>query len=145
MTVSVAPPAGSGEVKLPIVTDTDIVVARQEGRALAARAGVSSTDLTLVATAISEIARNIVVHAGDGEMAMTIVEETGRRGVMIVARDRGPGIDDIARALEDGFSTGAGLGLGLPGARRIMDDFDISSQPGRGTTVVMHKWVRSGA
>jgi serine/threonine-protein kinase RsbT len=142
VTVSAAPPSGSGEVHLPIATDTDIVVARQEGRALAARAGVSSTDLTLVATAISEIARNIVAHAGDGEMAMTIVEEDGRRGLMIVARDSGPGIDDIPQALEDGFSTGAGLGLGLPGARRIMDDFAITSQPGLGTTVVMHKWVR---
>jgi len=143
--MSAAPPDGSGEVSLPIATDTDIVVARQEGRALAARAGVVATDLTLVATAISEIARNIVAHAGDGEMAMTIVEQAGRRGVMIVARDTGPGIDDIERALEDGYSTGAGLGLGLPGARRIMDDFAISSQPGRGTTVVMHKWVRSSA
>ena len=143
--MSAAPPDGSGEVNLPIVTDTDIVVARQEGRALAARAGVVATDLTLVATAISEIARNIVAHAGDGEMAMTIVEQAGRRGVMLVARDTGPGIDDIERALEDGYSTGAGLGLGLPGARRIMDDFAISSQPGRGTTVVMHKWVRSSA
>jgi serine/threonine-protein kinase RsbT len=143
--MSAAPPDGSGEVSLPIASDTDIVVARQEGRALAARAGVVATDLTLVATAISEIARNIVAHAGDGEMAMTIVEQAGRRGVMIVARDTGPGIDDIERALEDGYSTGAGLGLGLPGARRIMDDFAISSQPGRGTTVVMHKWVRSGA
>lgn len=141
MTVSAAPP--DGEVSLPIATDTDIVLARQEGRALAARAGVVATDLTLVATAISEIARNIVAHAhGDGQMSMTIVEEAGRRGVMIVARDTGPGIDDVELALEDGFSTGAGLGLGLPGARRIMDEFAISSRPGTGTTVVMHKWVR---
>jgi serine/threonine-protein kinase RsbT len=143
--MSAAPPDGSGEVNLPIATDTDIVLARQEGRALAARAGVVATDLTLVATAISEIARNIVSHAGGGEMAMTIIEDSGRRGVMIVARDSGPGIDDVDRALEDGFSTGAGLGLGLPGARRIMDDFAISSRPGHGTTVVMRKWVRSGA
>lgn len=142
--MSAAPP--DGEVSLPIASDTDIVLARQEGRALAARAGVVATDLTLVATAISEIARNIVAHAhGDGQISMTIVEEAGRRGVMIVARDTGPGIDDIELALEDGFSTGAGLGLGLPGARRIMDDFAISSRPGRGTTVVMHKWVRSRA
>jgi serine/threonine-protein kinase RsbT len=140
--MSAAPP--DGEVSLPIASDTDIVLARQEGRALAARAGVVATDLTLVATAISEIARNIVAHAdGHGQMSMTIVEEPGRRGVMIVARDTGPGIDDIELALEDGFSTGAGLGLGLPGARRIMDDFAISSQPGTGTTVVMRKWVRS--
>lgn len=139
--MSAAPP--DGEVSLPIATDTDIVLARQEGRALAARAGVVATDLTLVATAISEIARNIVAHAhGDGQMSMTIVEEAGRRGVMIVARDTGPGIDDVELALEDGFSTGAGLGLGLPGARRIMDEFAISSRPGTGTTVVMHKWVR---
>lgn len=139
--MSAAPP--DGEVSMPIATDTDIVLARQEGRALAARAGVVATDLTLVATAISEIARNIVAHAhGDGQMSMTIVEEAGRRGVMIVARDTGPGIDDVELALEDGFSTGTGLGLGLPGARRIMDEFAISSRPGTGTTVVMHKWVR---
>jgi serine/threonine-protein kinase RsbT len=131
------------EVHVPITSDTDIVVARQEGRALAARAGVVATDLTLVATAISEIARNIVAHAGDGMIAMSIVEEVGRRGVMIVAQDDGPGIDDIEQALEDGFTTGAGLGLGLPGARRIMDDFAITSKPGQGTTVVMHKWVRT--
>jgi serine/threonine-protein kinase RsbT len=129
------------EVEVPISSDADIVEARQQGRALAASAGVVATDLTLVATAISEIARNIVTHAGDGRIAMTVVEEKGRRGVMIVASDDGPGIEDVDQALEDGFSTGAGLGLGLPGARRIMDDFTIRSKPGEGTTVVMHKWV----
>jgi serine/threonine-protein kinase RsbT len=132
----------TSEVELPIASDTDIILARQEGRALAARAGVTATDLTLVATAISEIARNIVTHAGDGQIAMSIVEEPGRRGVMIIASDEGPGIVDLDQALEDGFSTGAGLGLGLPGARRIMDDFTIESAPGQGTTVVMRKWVR---
>jgi serine/threonine-protein kinase RsbT len=131
------------EVTVPITGDTDIVVARQEGRALATRAGVGTTDLTLVATAISEIARNIVTHAGDGEITVSIVEDVGRRGVMIVASDRGPGIDDINQALEDGYSTGVGLGLGLPGARRIMDDFSIQSSPGQGTVIIMHKWVRT--
>jgi serine/threonine-protein kinase RsbT len=131
----------TSEVQLPIAGDTDIILARQEGRALAARAGVTATDLTLVATAISEIARNIVTHAGDGQIAMSIVEEPGRRGVMIVASDEGPGIVDVDQALEDGFSTGAGLGLGLPGARRIMDDFSVESQPGHGTRVIMCKWV----
>jgi serine/threonine-protein kinase RsbT len=131
------------EVRILISTDNDIVTARSEGRALATRAGFPSTDLTLVATAISEIARNIVVHAGGGEMTLRLVEKRGRRGVMIEASDDGPGIDDIDRALEDGYTTGQGLGLGLPGARRIMDEFHIASKPGRGTRVIMHKWART--
>jgi serine/threonine-protein kinase RsbT len=130
------------DVVLPISTDTDIVAARQEGRAMAQRVGFGATELTLVATAISEIARNIVTHAGSGEIAMAIVEAGDRRGVRIVASDEGPGIDDIDQALEDGFTTGAGLGLGLPGARRLMDELTITSAPGKGTTVVMHKWRR---
>lgn len=128
-------------VRLDIATDGDIVLARQSGRELADRLGCSSTDATLVATAISEIARNIVIHAGGGELEISVIEDgDGRRGIEVVARDEGPGIDDIDRAMEDGFTTGRGLGLGLPGARRLMDDFEIMSEPGAGTTVVMRKW-----
>lgn len=137
-------PGGSrpDEVRISISTDADIVVARQEGRSLATRAGFLATDQTLVATAISEIARNIVAHAGSGHIELKLVERADRQGVMIVATDEGPGIGDVDRALEDGFTTGQGLGLGLPGARRIMDEFTISSTRGRGTRVVMHKWSR---
>jgi serine/threonine-protein kinase RsbT len=132
----------SDEIRIAISTDTDIITARQAGRTLAARVGCSSTDLTEVATAISEIARNIVTYAGQGEIVMRQVEQTHRRGIEIVANDEGPGITDIDRALEDGFTTGPGLGLGLPGARRLMDDFRVTSTPGRGTQVTMHKWCR---
>jgi serine/threonine-protein kinase RsbT len=130
-------------VRISISTDADIVVARQEGRTLATQVGFLATDQTLVATAISEIARNIVAHAGNGHMELKLVEVAGRRGLMIVATDDGPGIADIERALEDGYTTGRGLGLGLPGARRIMDEFAITSKPGQGTKVVMHKWSRA--
>jgi serine/threonine-protein kinase RsbT len=134
--------ARSDEVRIAISTDTDIITARQAGRTLASRVGCSTTDLTEVATAISEIARNIVTYAGRGEIVMCQVEQSHRRGIEIVASDDGPGIIDIERALEDGFTTGPGLGLGLPGARRLMDDFRVTSTPGKGTTVVMHKWCR---
>jgi serine/threonine-protein kinase RsbT len=132
--------SGDHDVCISISTDADIVRARQVGRELAAQAGCSPTDLTMVATAISEIARNIVTYADRGEIEMRFVEHRGRRSLMIVATDEGPGIEDIDRALEDGYSTGAGLGLGLPGTRRLVDDFSITSEPGRGTKVVMYKW-----
>jgi serine/threonine-protein kinase RsbT len=128
------------DVRIEITTDSDIVKARQVGREMAAGAGCSATDLTMVATAISEVARNILTHAGGGEVEMRLVDVNGRRSLEIVARDEGPGIADLERALEDGYSTGEGLGLGLPGARRLMDDFSITSEPGRGTVVVMHMW-----
>jgi anti-sigma regulatory factor (Ser/Thr protein kinase) len=103
--------------------------------------GFSATDLTLIATAISEIARNIVKFADHGEIVITAVSESGRRGVTVVGRDVGPGIPDPALALQDGYSTYHGLGLGLPGARRLMDHLEIVSVPGEGTTVTMEKWV----
>src|SRR5690606_38882479 len=121
-----------GPVRVAIATDGDTVLARQSGREIATRLGCSSTDATLVATAISEVARNIVAHAGKGEVGTAVVAARGRRAVEVTARDDGPGIADIDRAMEDGFSTGRGLGLGLPGARRLMDEFEISSEPGAG-------------
>jgi serine/threonine-protein kinase RsbT len=131
------------EVRIPIHTDADIVAARQGARELAARLGFSGTDLTVIATAVSEVARNIVRFAGAGEIVVNLLEEP-RHGVCVVARDTGPGIPDVEQALTDGYSTYHGLGLGLPGARRLMDEFAVVSEVGRGTTVTMTKWRREG-
>ncbi len=129
------------DVELIVVaSDAGVMHARQKGRELAMTIGISGSDLTLLATAISEIARNIVQYAGSGEIEFRHVVRGGKRGLMIIARDRGPGIADIARAMQDGFSTSRGMGLGLPGARRLMDDFEIVSEIGKGTTVSMVKW-----
>ncbi len=130
------------EVCIPISTDADVVRSRQQGRQLASQAGFSSTDLTLIATAISEVARNIVRFAERGEILVRLVGDGDRRGVSVVARDVGPGIPDVSRALVDGYSTYDGLGLGLPGSRRLMDEFEITSEVGKGTTVTMTKWRR---
>jgi serine/threonine-protein kinase RsbT len=136
-------PAVSDEDALvPINHDGDIVAARQKGRDLASRIGFTGSDLTVIATAISEIARNIVVYAQRGEVSLRIVEQHGKRGIVVIARDEGPGIPDIERAMGDGFSTGKSLGLGLPGAKRLMDEFEIVSTVGRGTLVTMRKWKR---
>lgn len=128
------------EVRVPIADDRDLVAARAEGRALAGRLGFSRTDATLIATAISEVGRNILVHAGQGEIELRPALEGNRTGLVVVARDQGPGIRDVAAALRDGYGTKNGLGLGLPGSRRIMDDFRIDTEVGRGTTVAMCKW-----
>jgi serine/threonine-protein kinase RsbT len=125
---------------ISIASDTGVMNARQKGRELAMTIGISGSDLTLLATAISEIARNIVQYAGQGEIEFSSVERGGRRGLLIIARDSGPGIIDIGRAMQDGFSTSRGMGLGLPGAKRLMDDFNIVSEIGKGTTVSMVKW-----
>ena len=130
------------EVRIPIRQDMDIVAARQFGREMAARIGFAGSDLTVIATAISEVVRNIVVYAQSGELLLAETHNGGRRGILVVARDRGPGIPDVAQAMMDGFSTGGSLGLGLPGAKRLMDDFDIVSAVGQGTTVTMKKWKR---
>ena len=132
----------SDEARVAIQRDGDIIAARQKGRDLAAQAGFKGSDLTIIATAISEIARNIIVFAQQGEVSLRVIEKAGRRGVLIVAEDQGPGIPDIEQAMRDGFSTGKSLGLGLPGAKRLMDEFQIVSAPGQGTTVTMKRWVR---
>jgi serine/threonine-protein kinase RsbT len=128
------------ECKVAIISDRDIVVARQKGRALATNLGFSLGDSTLIATAISELARNIISYAGEGIIAMNVIYDSRREGLLIVASDEGPGISDIPRALRDGFSTSGSLGIGLPGVRRLMDEFAIESQPGRGTTITVTKW-----
>jgi serine/threonine-protein kinase RsbT len=130
------------ETRVAIGQDGDVVTARQKGRELAVQVGFAGSDLTIIATAISEIARNIVLYAKHGEIVLSSVMQGGRRGILVIARDQGPGIPDIAQAMRDGFSTGKSLGLGLPGARRLMDEFEIVSEMGKGTTVTMMKWTR---
>jgi serine/threonine-protein kinase RsbT len=134
--------AADSESRIAIESDADVVTARQRARELAASLQLSSTDQTLLATAISEVARNITTYAQRGEVTVAMVENGGRRGIRVVARDEGPGIADLERALQDGYTTGGGLGIGLPGARRLVDEFAIDSAPGRGTTVTLVKWAR---
>lgn len=129
-----------GEIRVTINSDQDIVLARQKGRALATEFGFAAGDATLIATAISELARNIVSYARKGKITLKIVNGPDRQGLSIVASDNGPGIPDVRLAMRDGFSTSGSLGMGLPGVRRLMDEFQITSQPGRGTTVAVKKW-----
>ena len=130
-----------GEVHVRIQSSSDIVAARQQARALASRAGFSHSNLTIIATAVSEVARNIVEYANEGDVCITLIDDAHKRGVQIVAADHGPGIADISTVMRDGYSTGKGLGIGLPGARRLMDEFEIESEIGKGTTVRMKKWM----
>jgi serine/threonine-protein kinase RsbT len=129
------------ETRLRIESDSDCVAARQKGRALAATLGFPGSDLTLIATAISEIARNIVQYAKRGEIVMSVAHKDAKPGILIIARDEGPGIPNIELAMQDGYSTAGGLGLGLPGAKRLMDEFEIVSEVGKGTTITMKKWA----
>jgi serine/threonine-protein kinase RsbT len=129
-----------GEIRVAINSDQDIVSARQKGRMMATELGFSSGDATLIATSISELARNIVSYARKGEIALKTVHASSRQGIVIIASDSGPGIRDIPQAMRDGFSTSGSLGLGLPGVRRLMDEFAITSEPGRGTIVTVKKW-----
>jgi serine/threonine-protein kinase RsbT len=133
------------ETLTPINSAVDIVTARQRGRTLALDLGFNGADVTLIAAAISEVARNIVDHAKKGEIVMSSMTNGsagGRTGIQIIARDEGPGIRDLAQAMEYGYSTRKGLGVGLPGAKWLMDEFDIVSEVGRGTTITMKKWKR---
>ena len=129
------------EVRVRIQSSADVVTARQQGRILAARLGFSNSNLTVIATAISEITRNIVEYAKEGEVRISLVENGARRGVRVVATDTRPGIPDISVGMRVGYSTGQGLGIGLPGSRRLMDEFEIESTVGQGTTVTMTKWA----
>ncbi|HVQ50499.1 MAG TPA: anti-sigma regulatory factor [Mycobacterium sp.] len=128
-----------------VTNSDDIVTARQAGHELARQLGFSLTDVTMIATAISEIARNITSYAGRGEVRVGLQYRDGRQALVVRAEDDGPGIVDIERALEDGYSTGRGLGLGLPGARRLMDRLIVESAPGKGTIVEMWKWIPANA
>ena len=130
------------ETHIPIHSSSDVVMARQNGRAWASGEGFKGADLAVITSVISEMARNIVHHARGGEIVLAPAHRGHRQGISIVAHDEGPGIRDIHRALDIGFSTRHGLGVGLPGAKSLMDEFDIRSQIGKGTTVVMRKWLR---
>ena len=129
------------EIAVAVDRDADIVTARQTGRELAAKAGFTGSDLAVIATAISEVARNIILYAERCEIVLSLVQRSGSKGITVIARDNGPGIPDIDLAMQDGYSTGKSLGLGLPGAKRLMDEFAIASEPGKGTTITMMKWT----
>ncbi|OBI84109.1 anti-sigma regulatory factor [Mycobacterium sp. 1245805.9] len=131
----------AGDIVVDIHNSDDIVAARKAGHQLALDLGFSLTDVTMIATAISEIARNITSYAGRGAVRIAVAERDGRKALVVRAEDDGPGIADIERAMEDGYSTGRGLGMGLPGARRLMDRLIVDSTLGRGTVIEMWKWV----
>ena len=135
----------AGDIVVKINNPDDIVAARKAGHQLALELGFSLTDVTMIATAISEIARNITSYAGRGAVRVTVADREGRKALVVRAEDDGPGIADIERAMEDGYSTGRGLGLGLPGARRLMDRIIVDSALGRGTVIEMWKWVPARA
>jgi len=130
----------SDAVQISVSTDHDVVLARQEGRSLAERLGFSKVEATLIATALSEVARNVLQYAGEGEVIIEALDNGGRTGVRIEVRDFGPGIPNVELALQGEPPFGGRAGLGLPGARRLMDELMIDSEPGRGTMVTMIKW-----
>ena len=125
-----------------IRTDGDIVTARRRGRILAEQSGFSTTDQVLITTAISELARNILLYARGGVIGLRRVVNHERSGIMVVASDQGPGIPDVEKAMEPGYSTSSSLGLGLPGVKRLMDEMRIETRAGQGTTVTATKWRR---
>jgi anti-sigma regulatory factor (Ser/Thr protein kinase) len=129
-----------GETRVEIGSEADVVSASQLAGALAERLGFSATERTQVVTAVSEVAANIWLYAGRGSVELAVADEPTRRGITVIARDGGPGIADVKLAMSDGYSTRGGMGLGLPGAMRLMDDFAIASEEGRGTTVSMARW-----
>ncbi|MGB8386812.1 anti-sigma regulatory factor [Mycobacterium sp.] len=131
----------AADIVVDIDNSDDVVAARKAGHQLALDLGFSLTDVTMIATAISEIARNITSYAGRGAVRVAVADREGRKALVVRAEDEGPGIADVERAMEDGYSTGRGLGMGLPGARRLMDRLVVESALGRGTVVEMWKWV----
>jgi serine/threonine-protein kinase RsbT len=126
---------------IPVNNDLDIVSARVEGRNMAKVLGFGVIDQARIATAISELARNVVLYANGGQVVLEVIEVDGRRGIQITCSDQGPGIADIDLVMQDGYSSQRGLGMGLPGTRRLMDDFEIESQLDVGTTVTVRKWL----
>lgn len=132
----------SDGIRVPIDSEVQILTARREARSLAARLGFWSVEQSFIAMAISEAALNILQYAGKGEIILDVIEKNDTKGILVLARDEGPGISDIELAMQEGYSTGGGAGLGLAGAKRLMDEFDIVSEIGKGTTVRMVKWVR---
>lgn len=127
---------------LPVTSNSDVVLVRQHVRTVAVDVGLSLVDQTKVVTAASELARNALVYAGGGMVRVEVVHNGVRRGLRLIFSDDGPGIPDIERALTDGWTTGGGLGLGLSGSRRLVDEFDVRSAPGEGTLITVTKWAR---
>lgn len=123
-----------------IRSDLDIVIARTLARDTAKNMGFGAIDQARIATAVSELARNIFLYAGSGTVTVREIERTGRKGIEIICEDQGPGIANIDTVMQDGYSTSRGMGMGLPGAKRLMDEFDIRSQEGVGTTIICRKW-----
>jgi serine/threonine-protein kinase RsbT len=130
------------QTHVDINSEWGIVAARQAGRKLAREVGFGSVDQARITTAISELARNIYLYANQGQIRIEEVAESGKRGMKIIASDEGPGIKDLRRVMEDGFTTSGGLGAGLPGVKRLMDDFGIESEPNQGTVITAVKWLR---
>lgn len=126
---------------LPVRIEQDVVLARQLARKLASDCGMRLVDLTKLVTAVSELARNTVVYGGGGDMDWQVLEQAGRTGVRLLFRDEGPGIADLKLALTDGWTSGNGLGLGLTGARRLVDEFELDTAPGKGTRVTITRWI----
>jgi serine/threonine-protein kinase RsbT len=130
------------ETKVTIESDADIVAARRQARVMAIDAGFTLCDSILITTAVSEMSRNVLEYAQKGEVTMSLLKNGARKGVKIVVKDSGPGIADIPQVMQDGYSSRTGLGIGLPGTKRLMDEFEIRSKVGSGTTVTMKKWIR---
>jgi serine/threonine-protein kinase RsbT len=135
-----APPVVTREARFQLKTDVDVVVARRGVRDWAAGLGLTMLDLTKVVTAASELARNAIVHGGGGQMCLQVVKQAERQGLRVTFRDNGPGIPEIELAMKDGYSTGDGMGIGLPGAKRLVNEFDLSSNPSEGTVVTIVRW-----
>lgn len=132
----------SNQSSVEIQTEWDIVAARQLGRNVAKELGFGTVDQARITTAISELARNIYLYAGQGRIEIQRLTENGMNGILIIAADNGPGIPDVRKVMEDGFSTSGGLGAGLPGVKRLMDDFKIETTLGEGTDIRATKWLR---
>ncbi len=128
-------------LRIAIASDSDLLAARQQARAIATDMGFSLTAVVAIVTALSEMTRNMLLYAGHGELAIESVRDGDRRGILITARDEGPGIPDLQKAMMDGYSTSGGLGMGLPGIKRLMDSFEIRTEPEKGTTVIVRKWL----
>lgn len=129
------------EINILIESGPDVVVARQTGHTLALELGFSITDAVVISTAISEIARNMVEYAKRGKLKLSWINQSGKKGIIVVANDNGPGIVNIKKAMQDGYATGNGLGIGLPGTKRLMDEFEIVSRAGKGTKITIKKWL----
>lgn len=129
------------ETFVTITSVSDIITAREKGRTIGKSIGFSLTDLTIIATVISEVARNILLYAKEGKITLGDVRQGSKHGIVIIAEDNGPGIPDISLAMQDGYSTKNGFGLGLPGVRRLTDEFEIISELKKGTIITMRKWL----